>query len=421
MAFGWCTGTKSVRTYSTNLKTLPQADELTHPTPQPSTQQSNCFSSPAHASFVKLNSSNIGETSGSQIETTPTSVLQTNNTPDPLQNHPRYNKVAELGLGSSAFVLLAEDKEKMRDVAIKFINRGSNSIKTAGREILNQRLCCMHPNIIQFQEVFLTPDHLAIVSEYAPGGDLVDFIERHNTAHDRALMESEARRLFQQLIVGVDFCHQMGIANRDIKLENTLLMDLSERPVLKLCDFGYSKDELCASISKTMCGTPEYVAPEVLLYNKYAGKMADIWSCGILLYCMLTGCFPFRRKEDEGLETQAVLQKMLPRILKADFQKPQGLTAECTDLLTRLLEVDPDKRITVQQILRHPWVMQDLPEGMANLNVNLLQVPLSLQSTNCRQSEEEIVELTSKAVAGAKARQRLSFNNSGLTNSGLGE
>jgi len=98
----------------------------------------------------------------------------------------------------------------------------------------------------------------------------------------------------------------------------------------------------------------------------------------------------------------------------------QGLTAECTDLLTRLLEVDPDKRITVQQILKHPWVVQDLPEGMANLNVNLLQVPLSLQSTNCRQSEEEIVELTNKAVAGAKARQRLSFGNSGLTNSGLG-
>ena len=82
-------------------------------------------------------------------------------------------------------------------------------------------------------------------------------------------------------------------------------------------------------------GTPEYVAPEVLLYNKYAGKMADIWSCGILLYCMLTGCFPFRRKEDEGLETPAVLQKMLPRILKADFQKPQVCCC-AADLAPRL-------------------------------------------------------------------------------------
>ena len=97
----------------------------------------------------------------------------------------------------------------------------------------------------------------------------------------------------------------------------------------------------------------------------------------------------------------------------------QGLTPECTDLLTRLLEVDPDKRITVQQILKHPWFVKDLPPGMADLNVNLLQVPLSLQSSGCKQTEEEIVEITNRAVRGQKARQQLSFGNSGLTNSGL--
>ena len=97
----------------------------------------------------------------------------------------------------------------------------------------------------------------------------------------------------------------------------------------------------------------------------------------------------------------------------------QGLTPECTDLLSRLLEVDPDKRITVQQVLKHPWVVQDLPEDMVNLNSNLLQIPLSIQSGNCKQSEEEIVQLTNTAIQGAKARQRLSFNHSGLTNSGL--
>ena len=98
----------------------------------------------------------------------------------------------------------------------------------------------------------------------------------------------------------------------------------------------------------------------------------------------------------------------------------QGLTAECTDLLCRLLEVDPDKRITVQQVLKHPWFTQDMPEGMANLNSNLLQMPLSTQSGNSvGQTEAEIVQLTNTAVQGAKARQRLSFNHSGLTNSGL--
>ena len=92
----------------------------------------------------------------------------------------------------------------------------------------------------------------------------------------------------------------------------------------------------------------------------------------------------------------------------------QGLSPECNDLMVRLLEVDPDKRITVPEVLKHPWFVQELPEGMANLNNNLLQIPLSLQSGNCRQSEEEIVQLTNMAIQGSKARRGLSYGNSGL-------
>lgn len=153
MAFGWCTGTKSVRTHSTNLdaKDLPQHQ-------QAGNTQAHTLSSPAHSSFVKLDvSSTVAgyvlfhvsassadcqpmhrptqlfyrqASNGAQTYSTPTSVLDTNTTPDPLRDHPRYVKVAELGLGSSAFVLLAEDKQRMKDVAIKFINRGSNRFES---------------------------------------------------------------------------------------------------------------------------------------------------------------------------------------------------------------------------------------------------------------------------------------------------
>ncbi|KAL3132788.1 hypothetical protein ABBQ38_006715 [Trebouxia sp. C0009 RCD-2024] len=417
MRFSWCGGSNCLRTNSVDLGSLQPGSS--DPAAQRASTQSKESADNLKPRLVKIQSV-VATSSGLHDQpASPSSALGGDSPPNPLKENEKYVKVADIGVGASAFVVLAQERVTLKDVAIKFIDRGTTAIKTAGKEVLNQRLCCMHPNIIQLHEVFLTPVHLAIVSELAPGGDLVDYIERHSMSHECALQESAARWLFQQLIVAVDYCHQMGIANRDIKLENTLLMDTSERPVLKLCDFGYSKDELCASISKTMCGTPEYVAPEVLLYNKYAGKMADIWSCGILLYCMLTGCFPFRRQEDEGLEVQAVLQKMLPRILKADYQKPQGLTDDCYDILSRLLEVDPDKRITVQQILKHPWFTQDMPEGLQNLNDNLLQIPLSMQTGCCIQTEDELSALTTKAAQSRRPRVSSSFGSGLHSNSGL--
>jgi len=159
------------------------------------------------------------------------------------------------------------------------------------REIVNHR-SLRHPNIIRFKEVVLTPTHLAIVMEYAAGGELFERICEAGRFH-----EDEARYFFQQLVCGVSFCHAMNICHRDLKLENTLL-DGSPAPRLKICDFGYSKSSVLHSRPKSTVGTPAYIAPEVLSRHEYDGKHADVWSCGVTLYVMLVGAYPFEDPKD---------------------------------------------------------------------------------------------------------------------------
>ena len=165
--------------------------------------------------------------------------------------------------------------------------------KAVLREILNHRLCAAHPHIVRFIEVFLTRTHLAIVMEFAPGGDMFEYVLTHRVPGPgpTGLAEPDARHFFQQLVCAVEFAHELGVANRDIKLENTLLDDsrvvdkaasnaeastsgangagaaapASRRrlPDVKICDFGYSKNEFVDSRPKSVSGTPDYIAPEV--------------------------------------------------------------------------------------------------------------------------------------------------------------
>ncbi|GAU19134.1 hypothetical protein TSUD_79570 [Trifolium subterraneum] len=168
-------------------------------------------------------------------------------------------------------------------------------------------------------QVLVTPTHLAIVMEYAAGGELFERI-----CSAGRFSEDEARYFFQQLISGVSYCHSMEICHRDLKLENTLL-DGSSAPRLKICDFGYSKartnnhlnfiqhifhtnhehkhrhdtgSSVLHSQPKSTVGTPAYIAPEVLSRREYDGKIADVWSCGVTLYVMLVGAYPFEDPED---------------------------------------------------------------------------------------------------------------------------
>eukprot|EP01026_Neomeris_dumetosa_P045188 TRINITY_DN3826_c1_g1_i1.p1 TRINITY_DN3826_c1_g1~~TRINITY_DN3826_c1_g1_i1.p1 ORF type:complete len:373 (-),score=56.07 TRINITY_DN3826_c1_g1_i1:667-1695(-) len=319
---------------------------------------------------------------------------------DPLgAHHPKYVKVKDLNQGTFGFVQLCRYKETREKVAIKFIARGAEHIsKYVERELLNHRML-IHPHVIQFKEVFVTDEYLCIVMEYAAGGDLFDYVAKKG-----GLKEEEARWLFQQLMVAIDYCHKMEIVNRDIKLENTLL-DGSKRPLLKLCDFGYSKNESRDSQPKSKVGTPGYIAPEIIKNEKYDGKESDIWSCGVILYIMLVGGYPFERAEDKKSENK--LHLMIKRILRADYVFPKALilSPECKDLIAKILVLNPMKRLTIAEIFQHPWFKKDLPSGVEDMNKVLPKPPKNSQT------EEELKEVLAIAKTSVKQTSETSFED----------
>nr|KJB48514.1 hypothetical protein B456_008G073200 [Gossypium raimondii] len=218
----------------------------------------------------------------------------------------RYDFVRDIGSGNFGVARLMRDKVTKELVAVKYIERGRKIDENVQREIINHR-SLRHPNIVRFKEVILTPTHLAIVMEYASGGELFERI----CAAGR-FNEDEARFFFQQLISGVSYCHAMQVCHRDLKLENTLL-DGSPAPRLKICDFGYSKSSVLHSQPKSTVGTPAYIAPEVLLRKEYDGKIADVWSCGVTLYVMLVGAYPFE-DPDEPRDFRKTIQWFLKNL-----------------------------------------------------------------------------------------------------------
>lgn len=266
----------------------------------------------------------------------------------------RYEPLKELGSGNFGVARLVRDKKTKELVAVKYIERGRKIDENVQREIINHR-SLRHPNIVRFKEVLLTPTHLAIVMEYAAGGELFERI-----CSAGRFSEDEARFFFQQLISGVSYCHSMEICHRDLKLENTLL-DGTPTPRLKICDFGYSKSALLHSQPKSTVGTPAYIAPEVLSRKEYDGKIADVWSCGVTLYVMLVGGYPFEDPED-----LRNFRKTIGRIMSVQYSIPDyiRMSTDCRHLLSRIFVANPAKRITIPEIKKHPWFLKNLPKEL---------------------------------------------------------
>ncbi|KAH9751376.1 serine/threonine-protein kinase SRK2A [Citrus sinensis] len=256
----------------------------------------------------------------------------------------KYELMKDIGSGNFGVARLMRNKNTKELVAMKYIERGHKIDANVAREIINHKQL-RHPNIIRFKEVVLTPTHLAIVMEYAAGGELFERI-----CNAGRFSEDEARYFFQQLISGVSYCHSMQICHRDLKLENTLL-DGSPAPRLKICDFGYSKSSLLHSRPKSTVGTPAYIAPE----------LADVWSCGVTLYVMLVGAYPFEDQEDPKN-----FRKTISRIMAVQYKIPDyvHISQDCRNLLSRIFVANPSRRITIKEIKSHPWFLKNLPREL---------------------------------------------------------
>jgi serine/threonine-protein kinase SRK2 len=313
----------------------------------------------------------------------------------------RYDILRDLGSGNFGVAKLVREKANGEFYAVKYIERGLKIDEHVQREIINHR-DLKHPNIIRFKEVFVTPTHLAIVMEYAAGGELFERI-----CNAGRFSEDEGRYYFKQLISGVSYCHAMQICHRDLKLENTLL-DGSPSSHLKICDFGYSKSSVLHSQPKSTVGTPAYVAPEVLSRKEYNGKIADVWSCGVTLYVMLVGAYPFEDPEDPRN-----IRNTIQRILSVHYTIPDyvRISSECKHLLSRIFVADPDKRITVPEIEKHPWFLKGplvVPPEEEKCDNGVEEE--EEEEEKCRQSVEEIVKIIEEARKGVNGTD----NNGGL-------
>ncbi|XP_052685498.1 5'-AMP-activated protein kinase catalytic subunit alpha-2-like isoform X13 [Crassostrea angulata] len=252
-----------------------------------------------------------------------------------------------LGIGTFGKVKIATHQLTNHKVAVKILNRQKiKSLDVVGkikREIQNLKLF-RHPHIIKLYQVISTPTDIFMVMEYVSGGELFDYIVKHGK-----LKEPEARRFFQQIISGVDYCHRHMVVHRDLKPEN-LLLDSSLN--VKIADFGLSNMMHDGEFLRTSCGSPNYAAPEVISGKLYAGPEVDIWSCGVILYALLCGTLPF---DDEHVPT------LFRKIKSGIFAVPDYLNKEVVSLLCLMLQVDPLKRATIAQIRDHDWFQKDLP------------------------------------------------------------
>ncbi|XP_067938142.1 MAP kinase-activated protein kinase 2-like [Watersipora subatra] len=310
-----------------------------------------------------------------------------------------------LGLGINGKVVEITKKTTNKKYALKILR----DIPKSRREIsLHYRSsACRHIVGIEdvYENVYGGNKCLLVVMECMEGGELFTSIQARA---DNAFTEREAAAIMRDIVDAIAFLHKMDIAHRDIKPENLLYSKKGPGAVLKLTDFGFAKYTSADKSLTTPCYTPYYVAPEVLGPEKY-DKSCDMWSLGVIMYILLCGYPPFYSNHG-----QPISPGMKKRIRNGQYEFPQAEWSQVSDdaksLITNLLKTDPDKRLTIEQVLRHPWI--------AN-NLAVPQTPLATRGI-LREETDNWMEVQDE-MDRALAERRIDEDQVHLKNIGLSE
>jgi len=254
-----------------------------------------------------------------------------------------YKLLRPLEQGKFGVVFLGKHLLTGEKVAIKVIDKLQQKQRTLDEikreaEIMKR---LDHPNIIKVNQIIDTEKIFYIIMEYASNGDLFHRLDLGR------MEEDEARDKFSQILSAVSYCHhKQNVIHRDLKPDNILF---DSQYNIKIADFGLSEEYIPGENLKTFCGTPEYMAPEVFKGQKFDGPKVDVWSLGVMLYEMLTATIPF---------PGSTWPQIIERVLRGKYYEPEYMSEECKELISKMLVLDPSKRATLDDVLKHGWVKE---------------------------------------------------------------
>jgi len=291
-----------------------------------------------------------------EVKPAESEITELGGTTEPIETHYDFGK--QLGAGAFSIVREGLNKKTKQKVAIKIIKKETvegDDIKLLRREVHNLKTLD-HPHILKLFEVYESKNEFFLVMELVEGKELFDkIVERGQYS------EKDTSNITRQIISAIDYLHSKGIAHRDLKPENLLSVGTGDHEIIKVADFGLSKN-FGDEKMMTSCGSPGYVAPEVLECETY-DKAVDMWSIGVILYILLVGYPPFYADNDPAL---------FKKIMACDYDFGEGwdaISAVARDLVKNLLVKDPKKRLTAAQSLNHPFI-----KGADSLGTKQLQM-----------------------------------------------